>query len=498
MKSILLALILFSAPLSAGVPSYFSQQVSLKTGRVEKPLAVIYGNEVYGYFASNDWTFEKSEIQLSLFPPGYKYPIEFFARERNGSVTRLGKRSFANKQSKLVRILQAARGEGRLTVPYVLLTADLRGAEDVSDLQIPVVYLLNRLGEVVWAYEAPPGSLNGTNFLMVKKSAAGHYGVLAEAFTEINAQGKVIREVPLTSSEGDYPAHYDFLWLNDRLVSFSLKPRFYYDWSDWFPFIKMVSTDEVRSWDLNTRESRMEWDFYQWIQPQRDPNFRALFKQDLEIYADYVHPSSIAASEKGEYLMSLRELNSILLWDPKSQKVKWSVGANASDTYHPENAALFAAQHSVTFVGPQNLLVFDNGTKKSRIIEIELKDGDRSARLVKSFSPKKDLHITTQGSARLYSATQGILGYFPRPIKGKSKEYIIEFDRKSGETRAQFEMQGNESGPLVWGRMDLTESIGGETYLGMTLANQRPNDGGSDKPKRLSTKPQQKAVAQAR
>jgi len=112
---------------------------------------------------------------------------------------------------------------------------------------------------------------------------------------------------------------------------------------------------------------------------------------------DLFHTNSVRVMEKnknglwqkGDILISVRELNTIAVIDPRAEKIKWSWGVNVLDR-----------QHDASFLDNGNISVFDNGAKHrnfSRVIEVN----PRTEKIVYEYKahPPESFYSKTRGAA---------------------------------------------------------------------------------------------------
>lgn len=103
--------------------------------------------------------------------------------------------------------------------------------------------------------------------------------------------------------------------------------------------------------------------------------------------ADYDHPNSLHIDAGGDYLVSFRNLDAVLLVDRDTGEVRWRLGGNRSDfTFVDDPLGGISGQHDARFLPDGRLLLFDNGTlhtpPTSRAVEYELDLEARTARRV--------------------------------------------------------------------------------------------------------------------
>jgi outer membrane protein assembly factor BamB len=107
---------------------------------------------------------------------------------------------------------------------------------------------------------------------------------------------------------------------------------------------------------------------------------------------------------KGNILVSMRNINAVVVLDGRSLKIKWIWG--------PSNLAY---QHHPVLLENGNILVFDNGTKHSRVVEVD---------------PIRNEIVWTYGSGdEFFSATRGGNQRLPNGntlITNSDRGYVFE------------------------------------------------------------------------
>jgi hypothetical protein len=127
--------------------------------------------------------------------------------------------------------------------------------------------------------------------------------------------------------------------------------------------------------------------------------------------------------ERGNLLISLRNINAIAILDGRTREVLWCWG--------PTNLTF---QHHPTLLANGNILVFDNGHASSEVIELE----PRSGRIVWQYGPTPGFFSETRGSSqRLPNGntliTQSDSGYVFEVTPEGEKVWVFanpEIDRK--------------------------------------------------------------------
>jgi hypothetical protein len=119
---------------------------------------------------------------------------------------------------------------------------------------------------------------------------------------------------------------------------------------------------------------------------------------------------------KGNILFSMRNINAIAVMEPDRETIVWIWG--------PTNLTF---QHHPTALSNGHILLFDNGAKRSRILEIDPADDNA---IVWSYAPKSGLFSATRGSNQRLSNGNTL-------ITESDRGYVIEVT-KSGRVVWKF------------------------------------------------------------
>jgi hypothetical protein len=123
-------------------------------------------------------------------------------------------------------------------------------------------------------------------------------------------------------------------------------------------------------------------------------DFASLWDKDEEFHLDLLHTNHVEVFDgrledrsplfrKGNMLVSIRNMSSILILDGETREVVWLWG--------PGNLTY---QHHPTLLDSGNILVFDNGASASRVVELD----PEGYRVVWSFSGGEEFFSKTRGS----------------------------------------------------------------------------------------------------
>lgn len=408
---------------------------------------IVFGNPTYGYFETEPISIQKSSLNVKFFPPGYRIPVRFYAK-RGDQLTWLASRRFPNPTPK--NFTPKLEINGKLSPTFYLLNAYV----PFSDPDKPhpesrsLVFMLNSLGEVVWMHQpaaVPPIPEVRTRSLVVKP-VGEHLGILRgyhqTYFELIDWDGNVILSLDPQHSKASFPLHHDFVFEDGTLLA----PGFSVHWSKkpWRPFAKpasFLSTPLLRI-DTLANKATVVWNYLQNKNPHSDPDWtwNARDSKSFWVHWDgktaqnnFMHLNSIQKIPSRGYLVSLRNLNRLLLLDSELKQIHWSVGPDSTNTFSTKHSrAEFFGQHHATLLENGNILLFDNGRTQSRIIELYLDSPNRSANLVREFKPTSPLHCTKHGSAFLLK-NGNVLGFFPNSsYRDAGPNHVIEFDARTG------------------------------------------------------------------
>ena len=113
---------------------------------------------------------------------------------------------------------------------------------------------------------------------------------------------------------------------------------------------------------------------------------------------DWTHGNGIGVTYDNNYVLSLRTLNQLWKIDSKSGRILWKLGLNGNIPI--EESSIFYAQHAIHEIGVDTFLLFDNGTRKERMISRALifSMRDDQFKLLHSIELPKDLFSFKQGS----------------------------------------------------------------------------------------------------
>jgi len=243
--------------------------------------------------------------------------------------------------------------------------------------------------QLLWRYDARVHhdlglDAEGNVFVLTRRpeqrpDLSEHYAILADYVTVLSADGELLYELDLLQILRDSP--YAFL----LPATTHLQPR-------------RENEDHARDLDL-------------------------LHTNHVEVFDGSLDDPLFA---RGNLLVSMRNINAIAILDGETHEILWLWG--------PSNV-LF--QHHPVLLDSGHILLFDNGRKRSRVIELE----PRTREIVWSYGPQKGFFSKTRGAnQRLPNGntliTESDTGYvFEVTPNGKRVWQFANPDVEEGSTR---------------------------------------------------------------
>ena len=134
-----------------------------------------------------------------------------------------------------------------------------------------------------------------------------------------------------------------------------------------------------------------EWNVFDHEDPLSYENINSLKN-------DWTHGNAIGVTYDNNYIFSMRTLNQLWKIDSSSGKILWKLGLNGDIPI--KESSIFYAQHAIHEIGVDTFLLFDNGTRKERMISRALifSMRDDQFKLLHSIELPKDLFSFKQGS----------------------------------------------------------------------------------------------------
>lgn len=461
---------------------YQSLDVPAPLGRSDRIEELLYGNDKYGYFETDDFMVTSTpsgvRLKIHLIPPGYRYPISIWIKSQGKVVPVAKNLSFVSPVTGVLQEFEAKVVEGSVNranyfiiggaFPAVSSASGLLPThDDGEDSATNFVSIINRYGEVVWLNFPGKGKPAGSGYIVAKPAPEGSIAILVSSrsggyFEILNSHGEVIKSIAAKDQPLNFSMHHDFILSANTLVTFSDNMKYLRDprrlWSTMEPY----RGDRVVAIDLETVRVRPLWDMFSWFHPiterpddfAPDKMFNRLHVKPVK--KDFGHANSIDFHPVHGWLISPRDFNGFLLYDSGFTKLKWRVGSDERASHPFEDGQSIFQQHHASFLENGNVMLFDNGKSASRVVEVKV--DSKAAKIIWAFAPEPPIHSRIHGSAYLVDG-RSVFAFFPDSKtrqtirhhppasrdgtsgKEKVRDYIFEVDYPSGKVLARIELK---------------------------------------------------------
>jgi len=138
-------------------------------------------------------------------------------------------------------------------------------------------------------------------------------------------------------------------------------------------------------------------------------------------YYEVVHANSIEPMPDGDILVSLRNIGSVVKLGRQTGEIVWRLGGTRSDfRIKGDPLGGFYRQHDARLVGPNRILLFDNGNQhepaESRVVEYRLDPEAKTATMVWQFRRSPALFARVSGSVQRLSNGNTLVSWGPRGV----------------------------------------------------------------------------------
>ena len=132
--------------------------------------------------------------------------------------------------------------------------------------------------------------------------------------------------------------------------------------------------------------------------------------------ADSLHPNSIVADQDGNVMVSLRNVDSVILIDRSGDNILWRLGGEWSDfTFVDDDFGGFSQQHDASLLPNGDVMLFDNGNEHnppvSRVVRYRLDHEEKTATLVWEVRHEPDLFCEGGASAQYLDNGNTLIGW---------------------------------------------------------------------------------------
>lgn len=468
----------------------FIEDVEFSLSNPSLVKTIQYGNSSYGYFETNNFISSKEGVLFSFIPPGRKKAIEFYAVYEGGERVNLGTRTFDNFLPPFIRFTDYVV-KRPMSVPFMLGSGKFpvsRKGEKIQFQTFPVI--LNRLGEVVWAYVPHKKAAFRKGSPVLNMIRPGRLAILYphQGFEVIDIKKglELTRYFPKSILQTSQSYHHDFEPTRDDKTILVLKneieglrdiaPLFYQkeSLSDfWQDIILLFSPIQwVKSPYL------IKYDFLSGKEKERIPLSNSLFSTISSF--QYIHspkveelrrrkiqtllPPNLRGSQKfedkgldvyhvnsfhqykGRTLVSMPYLCLLLELDEKGEGL--FIGSKKLGLFFENPKDQFCLQHHVSYLSENEILLFDNygptlfkGEAQSRVLKLEITRSERRVRKIWEYNLGEMSH--SRGSA-FKLVNENLFIYAPADKSKQTQMYVgkvFEISQKDGKIQGEIQIK---------------------------------------------------------
>lgn len=365
------------------------------------PVFVEYGSDTLGWLRTPISSAAlRHEVPLLRLQPQSAYEVRAFALGEDGCAEQLA--TARAETGSLPSRLRPRVNEviGSASSPLILM--DHRQSGSSPEARVSWLVAIDGRGSVVWYYEVPfPAPPSPQPTIVIRETARGFLYQLSEVgFEEITRDGRSLRRVVLEAGEDEWN-HHDFVELPDgRLLYLGAELRSVSD-PPGAPE-RSVKVDTLQVLDLSSGRSERAWSAIDSLDLSARPPGAAVREGRFE---DWTHINSISIGARGNVVLSVRNMDQIVSLSPDLRQVEWRLGGPNGEFAFPEPADRFYAQHAVSELAPNRLLLFDNGRLRptgeySRALELELDFSAMTARKAWEYRHSPDFYSSIISSAQ--------------------------------------------------------------------------------------------------
>ena len=315
--------------------------------------------------------------------------------------------------------------------PGVIYLANMRRAnsEDIEGGQPfrPFIMAINNDGTpafirpmpFMWAFHFGRSEATGQRFFyQVTQPDKGRGAAFDGVYRVLNDEGSVIRDY--TARRGLPTQGHDFLMLENGHVLILSQPVRVRNLRR-FGGPPAANLIEVVIQELDERGRIVfEWRSWQHVRPDE-----TAVPDELEMappgVVSYMHGNGFTLDQDGHIILSARRFDELIKINRETGEIMWRMGGGLSQsnefTFMDDPLDGFSGQHHPQILPNGNLLLFDNGTShdppQSRVVEYELDQDARTARLVWSYSDGR--FSPAMGSAQRLPNGNTLIGWGTGP-----------------------------------------------------------------------------------
>lgn len=475
-----------------GIARSFVRTEKLSVADPAAVSAVVYGNPDYGFFETPAFSTAAGAVTVELVPPGYRKPIDFHLRMKDGGALKpAGRRSYRSPLPPSLSGLRAETVRGRFSFGYLILGGALKDpARPETDSLANFPFIVNRFGEIVWVHRLQPKrrDLRINKFLSSRRLGPGRFAFLASnelTYLEVTDwKGRVESSFDGRFASPPVVLHHDMFERPDgKFLALSRSFHFFPNPTDPGRAREGLSGDTITLLDPATGENSTLWDSVRHYDPAARPDLwvhsdpgRAFSGWDRPSVYDTLHLNSIDPVPGTGYLLSALNLDRLIMLDEKFEKILWDVASDSASFVVRGAPAPMRKQHGANMTPRGTILVFNNGdcasqaaSVNSGILELKLDAARGTADAVWSFEPDPPLKACSRSAAYLLPNGRVIAFYMLGDMGPGDRDHdvVLEIDyatrKELGRMRVFHNGPGN-SRPT--NRAMPIDSIGLERPLG--------------------------------
>jgi hypothetical protein len=246
--------------------------------------------------------------------------------------------------------------------------------------------MVDRSGRIMWYWDYGGQWPTGTDF---QRQPDGNFSVIdprTMEFAEVDLTGDVVSPLVDTSAPDGADSHDVLILPNGHRVFIGRDTRVW-DCSAWLPDAASTVVDTCTIDEFDSSGAPVfHWASADEIGP--DETADDIWSQSSsEGPIDALHPNSISVTPDGEFLLSLRNTDTVVKVSREGGRIAWRLGGARSDfRFVGDPLGGFSHQHFARFTPSGTLLLFDDGNlhnpPMSRVVEYRLDEQQRTATLV--------------------------------------------------------------------------------------------------------------------
>lgn len=354
---------------------------------------VEYGNGEAGWLRTPTATPATSHVlPLVRLRPQTSYEVRAFALAADDCPTRTSRAEMRSGPLPPAFPEIAIETIGRPSFPLALM--DIRNSLVAGQEDLRWFVVVDQDSQPVWYYQIPlhilrAASGRGVNGLVRLANGNLLYNVRNYGLEEVSPDARLVRRIRTHRS-----IHHDLLQLPDGRVLFLGNEERVVDENDLGgdPDTRVLG-DTLYVADLDTDREEKVWSAFD----THDPRQRNPFWDDrTEGAQDWTHANSISLGQRGNVLVSLKNINQVISLSPDLRMVEWRLGGPGSDFDFLDESDRFYGQHTPIELPDDRMLLFDNGNFRpdgeySRGLELQLDFGSSTARKIWEYRHQPDV-----------------------------------------------------------------------------------------------------------